>query len=282
MVLGTAQDAGYPQAACVKSCCRKVAQNEGLKRYPACLAIVDEQADTYFLFEATPNIREQLDLLYQNSKVSPGKMPAGIVLTHAHIGHYAGLIQLGREVIGANAIPVHALPKMGAFLQTNGPWSQLVELENISIRELKPDSTTALRPEVSIRPFLVPHRDEFSETAGYEIAFGRKKALFIPDIDKWERWDRDIRAYLPEVDIAFLDATFFKDGELPNRNMAEIPHPFVAESMALLDGLSDADRAKVHFIHFNHTNPLLFDVEAQNEVLQKGYNLAGQGMKIPF
>ena len=43
--------------------------------------------------------------------------PKGIFLTHAHIGHYSGLIHLGKEALGAKGISVYAMPKMSFFLK---------------------------------------------------------------------------------------------------------------------------------------------------------------------
>ena len=184
--------------------------------------------------------------------------------------------------MGTDNLPVFAMPKMKTFLEENGPWSQLVRLENINIKALKSDSTFNLNENIKIKPFLVPHRDEFSETVGYEITINNKSLIFIPDIDKWEKWETNITELIKKVDYAFLDATFYKNGEL-KRDMSEIPHPFVEESMELFSSLSDADKQKIHFIHFNHTNPLLIEESsAQKEVFEKGFNLAKEGQLIRF
>jgi pyrroloquinoline quinone biosynthesis protein B len=139
-----------------------------------------------------------------------------------------------------------------------------------------------LNENIKVTAFLVPHRDEFSETVGYEVTINNKSLIFIPDIDKWEKWDRDIVEIIKQTDYSFLDATFYKNGEL-KRDMSEIPHPFVEESMELFSELSEKDKAKLHFIHFNHTNPLLQEVSAaKKEVIEKGFNLAKEGQIIRF
>ena len=279
MVLGVAQDAGYPQMNCKKECCKQAWGNSELKRTTSCLAIVDPISKEQWIIDATPNIKEQLQLLKQ--KTGTEKLD-GILLTHAHMGHYTGLLHFGREVMGTDNLPVFAMPKMKNFLQNNGPWSQLVKLENINIKALKSDSTFSLNERIKIKPFLVPHRDEFSETVGYEIMINNKSLIFIPDIDKWEKWETDINELIKKVDYTFLDGTFYKNGEL-KRDMNEIPHPFVEESMALFSTLSGANKKKVHFIHFNHTNPLLIEGStAQKEVFEKGFNLAEEGEIIRF
>lgn len=272
VVLGIAQDAGYPQAACQKACCQRVWEGKAKAKMVSCLALVDPEAKQAWLFDATPSFREQWQAL---QRAVPGIELAGIFLTHAHIGHYTGLMQLGREVVGSKEIPVYALPRMRQFLSENGPWSQLVDLKNIVLHPLQADSTVVVGQGFQISPFLVPHRDEFSETAGFQIIGAKQRVLFIPDIDKWQKWDRDIVTLVQNHDLAFLDGTFYANGEIPGRDMSEIPHPFITESMEILSALSPADRQKVHFIHFNHTNPVLQEgSEAYQTVKEKGFHIA--------
>jgi pyrroloquinoline quinone biosynthesis protein B len=278
-VLGNAQDAGYPQAGCGKDCCERVYKDASNARFVSSIALIDPVSNENWIFDVTPDFPKQLKLLSTHLKDSKN-LPNGLFLTHAHIGHYTGLIHLGREVMGAKNMPAYAMPKMNSFLRTNGPWSQLVDLKNIVLRELKKDSTIVLNKRISVTPIQVPHRDEFSETVGYVIHSNSKKVLFVPDIDKWSKWETSIVDYIKVVDIALLDATFFKQGEI-NRDMSEVPHPFVTESMALFQNLSEEDKNKVHFIHFNHTNPLLIDgSEAQHQVLKNGFKIAKQEMII--
>lgn len=278
-VLGVAQDGGYPHAGCRRECCRRAWLGRQPLRHPACIALVDYNSRKIWMFEATPAYTAQWERLVEITGWTDKNAPDGIFLTHAHIGHYTGLMYLGREALGAKSVPVYVLPRLKDFLETNGPWSQLVRLKNIEIRPLMTDSAVAPAPGIRVTPFKVPHRDEYSETAGYRIEAGGKRILFIPDIDKWEKWERDIISEIREVDMAFLDATFYKNGEL-QRDMSEIPHPFVEESMRLFENLPPDEKAKVHFIHFNHTNPLLWDPDEVKVVEKRGFRVAREGVVI--
>jgi pyrroloquinoline quinone biosynthesis protein B len=281
MVLGNVQDAGYPQIGCMKACCKEHWNPAAQQKMITSLGIVDKKSEKTWLFEASPDFKYQTKLLSDQLDPNEFNLPNGIFLTHGHIGHYVGLMHLGREAMGADQVPVYAMPRMKNYLETSGPWSQLVALNNIDLRTLKADSLISLSEEIKVVPFLVPHRGEYTETVGYRIISHKKKILFIPDIDKWNKWERDIIKEIKAVDIALLDATFFKNGEVGNRDMSEIPHPFVEESMNLFAVLSKEERAKVHFIHFNHTNPILQENStAKQEVLEKGYNIAEEGLKI--
>ncbi|MEQ9376558.1 MAG: MBL fold metallo-hydrolase [Imperialibacter sp.] len=280
MVLGVAQDAGYPQAGCTKQCCMRYYNGEHEAERVVSLGIVDRAVRKIWMIEATPDFKSQWHDLNEKSGLNK-TAPDGIFLTHAHVGHYTGLMELGREIMGTSNVPVYGMPVMRSYLTENGPWSQLVSLGNIGLQKLVADSTVQLSPEISITPFLVPHRDEFSETVGYRIESGSKSIIFIPDIDKWSKWDRDIRKVVASADVAFLDASFFRNGEI-DRDMSEVPHPFLEESMVLFEDLPENERSKVHFIHFNHTNPLIWDEEVRQSVRAKGFGVASEGDVIPF
>lgn len=276
MVLGVAQDGGYPQAGCNKDCCRAYESGKETERFPACLALYDKKNQKVLFLEATPAYPEQWRNWKKEHSDYPGTHPDAFFITHAHMGHYTGLMHLGREVMGTQHVPVYVLPRLFAFLENNGPWSQLVTLQNIQLNRLIADSAIQFNPEISVLPWSVPHRDEFSETAGFQINAGGKRILFIPDIDKWHLWSRDIKQEIKSSDLVFLDATFYKNGEL-KRDMSEIPHPFVEESLALFASLPEEEKNKIHFIHFNHTNPLIWDKTAIQTVEKRGYHVAIQG-----
>ena len=280
-VLGVAQDAGYPQAGCYQVHCMPGWEDSSLRRGATSIALIDPTAKTKYLFEATPNLPEQL---YALEKEAPSGQYTfdGVFLTHAHMGHYAGLMFLGHEAMGGKNIPVYAMPRMQRYLRSNGPWSQLVEFNNIVLQPLAHNEAVTLAG-MSITPLLVPHRDEFSETVGYLIKGANKSALFIPDINKWSVWETEIAQIIQTVDYALLDATFYGDGELPGRDMSKVPHPLVTETMQALSGLSAEQRNKVWFIHMNHTNPLLNpDSEEANKVRANGFNIAAEGIRLPL
>jgi len=279
-ILGIAQDAGYPQANCYAPHCMRAWQNEDLKRLASSIAVVDEASRSKYLFDATPDIREQLYELHRSAPDDEYAL-SGVFLTHAHIGHYTGLMHFGHEASSSKLVPVYAMPRMHDFLSTNGPWDQLVRYENIRLEALADTETVELNNTLSVTPFLVPHRREYSETVGYRIDGPNKSAVFIPDIDKWGRWETDIRGVVRSVDYALLDATFYADGELPGRDMSKVLHPFVAESMALLEDLTEEEKSRVIFIHMNHTNPLLIEGSPQQaEVERRGFRFAREGMRL--
>lgn len=280
-VLGVVQDAGYPQSSCYAPHCMPGWEDVSKRRGATSIAVIEPSSSAKYLFEATPHMPAQLYDLHLEAPDNTYSLD-GVFLTHAHIGHYAGLMFFGHEAQGASDVPVFAMPRMAEFIRQNGPWSQLLSLNNIELNELNHEQKQPFSA-LSVTPFLVPHRDEFSETVGYRIEGPNKSALFIPDINKWDVWEQDIAELVKSVDYALLDATFYADGELGNRDMSQIPHPFVSESMDTFSHLSDSDKNKVWFIHFNHTNPLLDDNSPETLfVRSQGYNVATEGVRLPL
>ncbi len=293
VVLGAGQDAGAPQIGNPND---PAWSDPSQRLYATSLALIDPVNGKRYLFEATPDMREQMQILDQLAPPDPnGPYLDGIFLTHAHIGHYAGLMFLGRESMGAKGVPVYALPRMKDYLENNGPWSQLVELGNIelqSLNDVNPGAPLVLSEGINVFPWLAPHRDEFSETVGYFVKAGQSSFLFLPDLDSWQEWNDRLASYsfdgwhfpkvVTMVDHAFLDATFYDDNELPGRDMSQIPHPRVTTTMGLVEqsGLEGA-ADKIRFIHINHTNPLRDkNSAAYKDMKARGFHLSERGDEI--
>jgi pyrroloquinoline quinone biosynthesis protein B len=272
IVLGIAQDGGAPQAG------SKSRPENMARRHVASLAVIDPRYTTRWLIDCTPDFPDQLYSLDRIAAVEGRPGLRGIFLTHAHMGHYTGLMYLGHEVMGADRVPVYAMPRMMAYLESNGPWSQLVRYENITLQVLADGAAVSLGPDLDIVPFLVPHRQEYSEVVGYRVDGPNRSVLFVPDIDSWVEWDEwgtSIEQLIRDVDVAYIDGTFYADGEIPGRDMSTFPHPFITTTMERLSSLPRKERVKVRFIHLNHTNPALASgSEAQKEIEANGFRVA--------
>ena len=249
ILLGTAQDGGVLQAGCYCAHCRAARTDPAQGKWVTCLGLVDQATGPSWLIDATPDFREQLHALHS---LAPDCRLAGIVLTHAHVGHYAGLIHLGREAWHTQGLPVYVSPRMADFLRSNGPWSQLVALGNIRLCVLTPDHETPLSPSLHLRPLLVPHRDEFSDTLALVVRGPARRLFYCPDIDAWDRWEHDLRRFVAAMDVALLDGTFFSADELPGRDLSQIQHPLATDTAERLVGV----HCDVRLIHLNHSNPL--------------------------
>ncbi|MEP3421545.1 MAG: MBL fold metallo-hydrolase [Erythrobacter sp.] len=279
IVLGAGQDAGAPQIGNV--------HDDGPRLLPSSLGVIDRSGGARYLFDASPAITDQLSMLDTIEPPVDGLGVDGVFLTHAHIGHYLGLAFFGFEAANADNVPVFAMPRMAEFLRSHAPWSQLVDYDNIAIREMADQALVPVSDNFAVSPILMPHRDELSETVGFAVLGGLNAALYVPDLDSWDEWEESSGATLEQlianVDHAFIDATFYADGELVDENgegrdMSAIPHPRVLATMDRLQSLPDSERAKVHFIHYNHTNPIRDPNSAESqEVTARGFNVARRG-----
>jgi pyrroloquinoline quinone biosynthesis protein B len=284
VVLGTAQDGGVPQANCRCPRCAAARADPARRRAVASLALLDLTERETFLIDVSPDLPDALERLAADPELPllPGRTPlAGVLLTHAHVGHYAGLIHFGREVLASRALPLYATDRMAGFLETNAPWSELVRLGHVCPVRIEPGRTVELTPHLRVTALLVPHRDELSDTVAFLVEGPTRRLLWLPDIDRWERWDRAIEDVLDEVDYAFLDATFHSPAELPGRNLDEIPHPLVTATVDRIERRTPRPRAQVFLVHLNHSNGLLGpDPAPRRAVESAGIEVAEDGTRL--
>jgi pyrroloquinoline quinone biosynthesis protein B len=187
----------------------------------------------------------------------------------------------GYEALSAAGLPVYCSSRMAEFLRRNSPWNQLVQRENIKLHSWDAGQSVSLTQNVSVRPILVPHRDEYSDTFGLWIQGPEKKLLYIPDIQNWAAWDRSLPEEAAKADVALLDGTFFSPRELPGRDLSTIGHPFIRESMQLLEPLSETARTRVFFTHLNHSNPAADASSASHrEIIQRGFAVLAEGREF--
>ncbi len=274
-----------PHIGCDKENCTRAREHGEAARVAA---VAVQGRSGWWLLDATPDLPAQIHDM--------GSMPRGIFLTHAHIGHYTGLMYLGREGLGAHGMPVWCSARMEAFLRNNEPWSQLVELGQIELHVFRTDQPVALEEGLQLTAIEVPHRDEFSDTHAFHVEHADGGSLlFLPDIDRWSKWNLSLIDFLRPGAHLLLDATFYSAGELPNRDPAEIPHPLVQNTMDLLQptldawpNLEDSSPSKplatvlgpprIRFIHLNHSNPLWDHAGPEaRDLRRRGYHLAQRG-----
>ncbi len=283
-VLGTAQDGGLPQLGCQKAHCLMAWKDSRYMRLVTSLAIFDLSQQSVFLVDATPDIREQIHLIQTdpdlNSRKSANPVD-GVLLTHAHMGHYTGLAHFGFEAISTKEVPVFGTQRMADFLHNHGPWNQLINFKNITVNTIQYDEKIQITPQITISAIPVPHRDEYTDTVGFIISGPNKSMLYIPDIDQWHTWDRSLKEALMDVDYAFLDGTFYSPEELPHRDISKVKHPLITQTVELLKEYVQSNAVKIYFTHLNHSN-LLLDKNGENRryIESKGFFVAEEGMEF--
>jgi len=285
IVLGTVQDAGFPRVGYTERCDRgRELWAAGRPRYVSSLALVDPGAERFYLVDATPDITHQLDLIDAPAfrrRAAERRPFDGIFLTHAHIGHYTGLTVLGNEGIGIRDTPVYCTEAMAAFLKRHAPWSFMVEQGRIVPTPLPLDTWHRLDERIEVQLWKVPHRDELADTVGFVFRGPRASLLFLPDIDSWSAWDRDVADAVASVDTALLDGSFWSLDELPGRSVEDLPHPLMTQTMGALQGVVEPGESRVVLTHLNNSNPALDDGgPEQAEIARRGFALAREGMRF--
>ena len=283
-VLGTAQDGGIPHIGCFCMNCQRAWKDARFSRFIASLGLFDPIENKTIFVDATPDIRAQTKMAAERMgfpKKTQRFWPDGIVLTHAHIGHYTGLMFYGYEALATDRLPVFCSKRMNDFLSQNGPWSQLCEQKNIVNKTIRTEHLLSLTSNISIYPFQVPHRDEFTDTLGFRIMGPNRSILYIPDIQNWKKWERSIVDEIQKVDIALLDGTFYSPEELPSRDLSSIGHPFISDSMELLADVAKEEKTQIFFTHLNHSNLALDpDGDARKTMERNAFALAEDGMEF--
>lgn len=287
VALGTAQDGGFPHAACSCAQCERARNRPADARLIASLALVLPSPTRTYLIDATPDIRPQLDRLRALRGTTGDRVDRvpvdGVLLTHAHLGHYTGLAFFGFESIHTRDVPVFCTPSMAHYLEANGPWSQLVRLENVKLHPTEPGRSFDLGANVTVTPIRVPHRDEYADTVGFIFRGPSRSAIYVPDTDSWSAWEPSLIEALDGIDVAIIDATFFSAAELPGRDVSKIGHPLVTASMDLLEPLVKAGVLDVYFTHLNHSNPAIFvDSPEHREIERRGFAVLAEGQEIPL
>ena len=300
VVLGTVQDGGLPHAACHGPHCEAARNDPSRRRFVASLGIVLPETRKLYLVDATPDVVAQLALLsrYREPELPPGgtvdRSPLdGVFLTHAHMGHYLGLAHFGFEAVHTRELHTWGTSRMLAFLRGNGPWDQLVAKENLELREMpvrdgpdldgSPDFWVELGEGVAVAALPVPHRDEYSDTVAYLVRGPRRTVLYVPDTDGWGAWPRPLPEVLRDggVDVALLDGTFFSMDELPGRDINQVRHPLMRQTMDLLEESVRAGEVEVAFTHLNHSNPALDpDGPERREIERRGFRVLGEGEEL--
>lgn len=276
VVLGSAQDGGLPHIGCRCRQCERARREPKFRRLPASVGVVS--GGRSLLIDATNAFEEQIERLARlregGAAGASYPPPDVIALTHAHTGHYVGLWQLDRSTLATRGLPVRATPKLCAHLAANQPWAWMLADGFITLELLELDYAAELLPGVRVTPLAVPHRAEWDvDTIGLLIEGPQRRAFYLPDIDAWSAWQRDIREVAAGVDIAIIDGCFWEPFHIPG-----VPHPPICESLDLLQPIVDAGRTQVVFTHLNHSNPAADPGSAESaEIARRGFRVAREG-----
>jgi len=231
------------------------------------------------LIEASRALPDHLAIWSSALGLDTGIRPDSVCLTHAHLGHIDGLGQFGTEAMGMDGVPLFASSSVIGAIERRGVAS--------------PFECRAVEHGVGFQPsegcgfeyalVPVPHRAEESDTHAVVIRGPEDSVLFLPDHDDWSQTlgmhgADSIRDWFSGlgVGIALIDGTFWDASELPEREISQIPHPMIAETLDRLGERRQGD-PEIRFVHMNHSNPVLDEAsEESGRVEALGWSVAEQ------
>ena len=287
-ILGTAQDAGIPQAGCSCKRCINAHNFPEYKKYPVSIGIEGCDGSKHLL-EITRNLPEQLK--EWSGEVEPLGIfvPETVTITHLHLGHIEGIGQFGKPVMNTSDLPIYLSEKNRESIEQRNDIQLMIKERNIKFEPQKYNHSFQPKEDCGfkLRLIPIPHRSELGDTAGIIIEGKKKNLLFLPDQDSWEKTlesfsVKDIRELftLLEIDIAWIDGTFWNLKELPGRNLKEIPHPIIEESLELL-GMRRPEDPEVSFIHLNHSNPVNDNDSMERKLVQsRGWSVCERNQTV--
>ena len=268
-ILGIAQDGGVPQTGCSCENCISAHINHTLRRSAVSCGVrgID---DSLHLIEVGRNIAEQLNLWSNKMDSKEIRIPDTISITHVHLGHIDGLGQFGKEVMDVRGMPFYASKASIKNLEKRELLSPFDALEIDSNYLFYPSIGCGFKLEF----IKVPHRDDYSDTHAIIIRGKYRSLLFLPDHDNWietlEMHEcNTIREWFLKlkIDYALIDGTFWDKNELGGRDMTEIPHPTIVETLNRL-GKRVKNDVEIFFFHLNHTNPALNTSSKETSIIE--------------
>ena len=282
VLVGISQDGGVPQAGCVCERCVSAMKDNSKRMYPVSCVIKGSDGSVH-LVEATRDLAQQLGVAAISLGMGGSITPDSVCLTHAHLGHIDGLGQFGKESMGLEEVPLFASPSVIGVLNERGLSTPFQTNEATAGRPFPPSEGCGFELEF----VRVPHRDEYSDTHAIRIDAPDSSLLFLPDHDDWDQTlemvrEGSIREWLKamKVDYALIDGTFWGSDELRGRDMTQVPHPTISESLDRLGDRREGD-PEIFFIHLNHTNPALDRGSDQlRELSSMGWSVGDQGSTI--
>jgi pyrroloquinoline quinone biosynthesis protein B len=257
---------------------------------------VSVDGERWFLLNASPDVREQLDCL-------PGGIPAGIrhvpvegiVVTDAELDHTLGIVLL-RE---ARHLRLYATQAVRTILEHDSrilPMTQA--FARVELTDLVPEQPLQLqyRDEensgIRVQAFRVaagPPRFARQEADGHTVGLLLEDAgtggrcAFVPGCG---HLDDALLARLAETDLVLFDGTFWTDDELisfgiGDRRAREMDHQPVSGKDGTLARLSRLERPRKVYTHINNTNPMLLEGSSQRETVERaGIEVGADGMSF--
>ena len=300
-VLGSAAGGGFPQWNCGCPNCVGVRRGSirAVPRTQESVA-VSADGDSWFLLNASPEIRQQIESFEKLHPRSQRDTPIqGIVLTNGDLDHCLGLLSL-RE---SQPLALYSTSRVrSGFTEGNVLYRTLQRFDGqVSWRALDLDAAAApLRllngseSGLTLRAFAAPgkaalHLDQSKPEPGDNIGVlirdtrTNKSLAYMPAAGATSA---AVVAAASAADAVFFDGTFWSSDELialgASKSRAEdMAHWPIGGAQGSLRFLAELSRARRVLIHINNTNPMLREDSAERAAVHAaGVEVAFDGMEL--
>ena len=295
-ILGSAAGGGFPQWNCNCAGCQAVRRGDNgvHSRTQSSLAVRGTSGE-WFLVNASPDVRQQLELLRESVPTSIRSSPiAGVLLSDGEIDHTAGLTIL-RE--SSEPLQIYGTDTVRQAL-TEG-FSLLRVLENycgVKWTVVEPGSTVNLG-DLEVETFLLPGtppkymRSQASPKGNWVVGFTFRDrttggvATYAPALAELTS---SIIERLEKSDCILVDGTCWQDVELvklgmSNRTALSMGHLPLSGANGSLKRLSQLSPKRKIFTHINNTNPILIADSPERQLVEAaGMEVGYDGLTVEF
>lgn len=293
-ILGTAAGGGLPQWNCSCPNCQAVRQGQADVSWlnQSSIAIQATEKD-WFLVNASPDVRQQLELLRDTKLLSIRDNPiAGVILTDAEIDHTTGLIVL-RE--SAQPLRVYGTQIVKKALTEGFPLLKTLESYcGVEWSNLKVGSTVSLTPNLKVEIFALaakaPKYMRSQNIAGdwvigltFSDRATGKVVTYAPGLA--ELSDRLLKRF-ESSDCILVDGTFWQNDDLltlgiSTRTARDMGHLPLAGEDGSLQYLSQLKRPRKILVHINNTNPIHIASSKERKMVEvAGIEVGCDGLTI--
>ena len=292
-ILGSAAGGGFPQWNCNCAGCQAVRRGDNgvHSRTQSSLAVRGTSGD-WFLVNASPDVRQQLEMLHTRTSDTIRSNPiAGVLLTDGEIDHTAGLTIL-RE--SSEPLQIYGTDTVRQAL-TEG-FSLLQVLENycgVKWSVIEPGSIINLG-DLEIETFLLPgtppkYMRRTLEEGNWVVGFTFRDratggvATYAPALAELTP---SIIERLEKSDCILVDGTCWRNDELvklgmSNRTALSMGHLPLSGENGSLKRLSQLSCKHKIFTHINNTNPILIERSPERQLVEAaGMEVAYDGLTI--
>ena len=285
VILGAAAGGGLPQWNCSCPVCAAARDGRATPRMQSSIA-VRADGGAWYLVNASPDVRQQMELLRDSGAARRSSPVAGVLLTDAEIDHTAGLIVL-RE--GPEPLRIHASAAVRSALTTGFALLPVLGAYcGVEWSPLEPGTTVVLDGGLSVESFAVPGdppRYIGGEPFGVGLTFSADGATvtYVPAVMEL---DPALQARLRQSDWALVDGTCWTDDELVRLGISEttarmMGHAPISGPGGTLETLARLDGPRLVLVHLNNTNPVLVDGSPERAAVEEaGIVVAYDGMRI--